>query len=257
MHKTRDRLFKLVMTALLGALVVILQLFFQIKIGPFNMTLALVPIVFGSVTLGAGYGTALGLVFGVIASVMSISGLDLGGYAVFEANAAIAWILCLTKGAMAGLLPALVHKAFKNKKAAPWILVGSSGVFLFLAGFAVCKLLPSWELPKWGKIIAVVVAALIAAAYLLVIHLAITKESSPVYLASMVAPVANTGIFIAGMFIFFRSVLDTWASAQGSSVFIFVISMIVFANFTLEFAVSVLFAPAVAAAAKAMNKRRR
>ena len=144
--------------------------------------------------------------------------------------------------------------AFKNKKAAPWILVGFSGVFLFLAGFAVCKLLPLWDLPKWGKIIAVVVAAAIAAAYLLVIHLAITKESSPVYLASMVAPVANTGIFIAGMFIFFRSVLETWA--QGSNVFIFVISMIVFANFTLEFAVAVLFAPAVAAAAKALKRRR-
>ena len=98
-------------------------------------------------------------------------------------------------------------------------------------------------------------AAVVAAAYLLVIHLAITKESSAVYLASMIAPIANTGIFIAGMFIFFRSVLETWA--QGSNIFLFVISAIVGVNFVLEFTVSVLFAPAVAAAAKVMNKRRR
>ena len=203
MSKTKNRLFKLVMTALLAALVVILQFLAGIPIGPFSITLTLIPIVFGSVTLGAGYGTFLGLVFGVMASVMSITGRDVGGYAVFEANAGLAWALCLLKGAMAGLLPALVHKAFKNKKAAPWILVGSSGVFLLLAGFALGKLLPS-ALPAWGKVLAVVIAALIAAAYLLVIHLAITKESSAVYLASMVAPIANTGIFIAGMFIFFR-----------------------------------------------------
>ncbi|MBQ2468281.1 MAG: hypothetical protein II503_01230, partial [Clostridia bacterium] len=107
----------------------------------------------------------------------------------------------------------------------------------------------------WGKVLAVCVSALIAAAYLLVIHLAITKESSAVYLASMVAPIANTGIFIAGMFIFFRSVLETWA--QGSNVFLFVISAVVGVNFVLEFTVAVLFAPAIAAAAKVMNKRRR
>ena len=253
MSKTKNRLFKLVMTALLAALVVILQFLAGIPIGPFSITLTLIPIVFGSVTLGAGYGTFLGLVFGVMASVMSITGRDVGGYAVFEANAGLAWALCLLKGAMAGLLPALVHKAFKNKKAAPWILVGSSGVFLLLAGFALGKLLPS-ALPAWGKVLAVVIAALIAAAYLLVIHLAITKESSAVYLASMVAPIANTGIFIAGMFIFFRSVLETWA--QGSNVFLFVISVVVGVNFVLEFTVAVLFAPAVAAAAKVMKRRR-
>ncbi len=249
MSKTKNRLFKLVMTALLAALVVILQFLMGIPIGPFSITLTLIPIVFGSVTLGAGYGTFLGLVFGVMASIMSITGRDVGGYAVFEANAGIAWVMCLLKGAMAGLLPALVHKAFKNKKAAPWILVGSSGVFLLFAGFALGK-----NLPACGKVLAVVIAAVVAAAYLLVIHLAITKESSAVYLASMIAPIANTGIFIAGMFIFFRSVLETWA--QGSNVFLFVISVVVGVNFVLEFTVSVLFAPAVAAAAKVMKRRR-
>ena len=54
MSKTKNRLFKLVMTALLAALVVILQFLAGIPIGPFSITLTLIPIVFGSVTLGAG-----------------------------------------------------------------------------------------------------------------------------------------------------------------------------------------------------------
>lgn len=252
MHKTRERLFKLVMTALLGALVVILQFIAGIPIGPFSITLTLIPIVFGSVTLGAGYGTALGLVFGIMASLMSISGKDVGGFAVFSANPPIAWALCLTKGAMAGLLPALIYKAFKNKKAAPWILVGVSGVFLFLAGFAVAKVLNTgWTATS---IIVVCFASLAAAAYLLVIYFALKKDAAPVYLASMVAPIANTGIFIAGMLIFFRSVLEVWTG--GSDVMMFIVSTIVGVNFVLEFAVAVIFAPAVAMAAEALKKRR-
>ena len=252
MHKTRDRLFKLVMTALLGALVVVLQ-FIVVPIGPFNITLTLIPIVFGAVALGPGYGTALGIIFGIIASILSISGRDVGGFAVFSANPWLAWALCLTKGAMAGLLPALIHKAFKNKKSAPWILIGFSGVFIFLAGFAVAKTLTT----GWSVTTALVVCltAIAAGAYLLVIRYAMVKNAAPGYLASMVAPIANTGIFIIGMLIFFRSVLEVWTG--GSDVMLFIVSTIVGVNFVLEFAVSVLFAPAIAMAADAMKKRRR
>ena len=253
MLKTKNKLFKLVLTALLAALVVGLQMVVGIPLGPFNITLTLIPIVFGSITLGAGYGTALGLVFGLVVSIMSITGRDAGGQAVFAASPAIAWVLCLLKGAAAGLCPALIYRAFKDKKAAPWVLVGASGLFIFIAGFAVGKILKTGWSAK--TVIIVCLAAIIAAAYLLIIHYAMKKDTAPVYLASMIAPIANTGIFVAGMFIFFRPLLAEWAG--GSDILLFVLTGIVGVNFILEFTVAVIFAPAIAMAAEALMKRHR
>ncbi len=253
MNKSGDRLFKLVLTALLAALVVGLQMI-NIHVGPFAITLTLIPIVFGSITLGAGYGAFLGLVFGLVVAVMSISGSDAASLAVFTANPIMAWVACLLKGVLAGLVPAPVFKLFNNRTTAPWVLFGSAGMFVFLSGFAIAKLAITEKTSTASAIVTVVASSLIAAAFLLIIYFAISREAAPVYLASMAAPIANTGTFIIMMLIFFRPLLEEWAG--GSSVLVLILGGLVGVNFVIEFTVAVIFAPALAMAAKALMKRR-
>ena len=254
MNKSGDRLFKLVLTALLAALVVGLQMI-NIHVGPFAITLTLIPIVFGSITLGAGYGAFLGLVFGLVVAVMSISGgSDAASLAIFTANPIMAWVACLLKGVLAGLVPAPVFKLFNNKKTAPWVLFGSAGVFVFLSGFAIAKLAISENTSTASAIVTVVASSLIAAAFLLIIYFAISREAAPVYLASRAAPIANTGTFMIMMLVFFRPLLEEWAG--GSSVLVLILGGLVGVNFVIEFTVAVIFAPALAMAAKALMKRR-
>ena len=191
MNKNTKRIRNLVLLAILAALIVGLQFIGGISIGPFSITLTLIPIVVGAILLGPVFGAVLGLVFGLIVSIFSITGRDPGGQMVFAASPVIAWALCLLKGAAAGFLPAVVYRAVKQKTLAA-------------------------------------------------------------YLASMTAPVANTGIFIVGMLLFFRPLLETWAGGQNALVY--AITGLAGINFLIEFAVAVLFAPAVAIVVKSVGK---
>ena len=191
MNKNTKRIRNLVLLAILAALIVGLQFIGGISIGPFSITLTLIPIVVGAILLGPVFGAVLGLVFGLIVSIFSITGRDPGGQMVFAASPVIAWALCLLKGAAAGFLPAVVYRAVKQKTLAA-------------------------------------------------------------YLASMTAPVANTGIFIVGMLLFFRPLLETWAGGQNALVY--AITGLAGINFLIELAVAVLFAPAVAIVVKSVGK---
>ena len=191
MNKSTKRIRNLVLTAILAALIVGLQFIGGINIGPFSITLTLIPIVVGAILLGPAFGATLGLVFGLIVSIFSITGRDPGGQMVFAASPVIAWALCLLKGAAAGFLPAVVYRAVKQKTLAA-------------------------------------------------------------YLASMTAPVANTGIFIVGMLLFFRPLLEAWSGGQNALVY--AITGLAGINFLIEFAVAVVFAPAVALVVKSVGK---
>ena len=191
MNKNSERIRNLVLLAILAALIVGLQFIGGINVGPFSITLTLIPIVVGAIILGPAFGTVLGLVFGLIVSILSLTGRDPGGQMVFAASPVLAWLLCLLKGAAAGFLPAVVYRALNGKKLAP-------------------------------------------------------------YLASMVAPVANTGIFIVGMLLFFRPLLEEWAGGQNALVY--ALTGIAGINFLIEFAIAVIFAPAVALVVKSVGK---
>ena len=115
MNKSSKRIRNLVMLAILAALIVGLQFIGGISIGPFSITLTLIPIVVGAIILGPAIGAVLGLIFGLIVSIFSVTGRDPGGQMVFAASPVIAWALCLLKGAAAGFLPAVVYRAVKKK----------------------------------------------------------------------------------------------------------------------------------------------
>jgi len=100
----------LVLAAILTALVVILQLMGSfIKLGPFSISLVLIPIVIGAATCGAGVSTWLGFVFGI---AVLISG-DAAAFLAVNVPATI--LTVLVKGTAAGLCAGLVYKLFAKK----------------------------------------------------------------------------------------------------------------------------------------------
>ncbi len=98
------------MTGLLTAIVVVLQLVSStIKIGPFSITLALVPIVVGAALYGKLAGAWLGGVFGLM---VLLSG-DAGAFLAVNIPGTIATVML--KGILAGFMSGLVYDLLKKK----------------------------------------------------------------------------------------------------------------------------------------------
>ncbi len=142
-------------TAILGmfsAIIVVLQLLsYFIKIGTFNLSLVLIPVVLGAYLYGAKVGAILGAVFGITVTVCCFTGLDGGGYILVSASPFLTSLVCIVKGAAAGFAAGLVRKAFGGKNsyltimlsaiAAPIVNTGLfvSAMFLFFK-----DILASW-----------------------------------------------------------------------------------------------------------------
>lgn len=108
-------LLKRTQVAFFAALIVVLQLMtYFIKLGPFNMSFVLVPVVIGGIMLGTTYGTILGGIFGAVVTIVSAIGLDVGGAIVFAANPFLCALTCIGKGLLAGFVPAAVYHAITS-----------------------------------------------------------------------------------------------------------------------------------------------
>ena len=105
--------------AILGmfaAITVVLQLLsYAVKIGTFNLSLVLIPIVLVSVLYGPKQGAIIGAVFGVIVTIASATGLDLGGNVLFLSSPVLTTLVCIGKGAFAGFFAGLVAHPIKSK----------------------------------------------------------------------------------------------------------------------------------------------
>lgn len=131
--KTRQEKTKtLVLGAVLTALVVVLQpLGSFVRLGPFSISLVLIPIVIGAATCGYKIGAWLGFVFGV---AVLLSG-DAAAFLAVDVMGTIATVLL--KGTLCGLLSGIVYKLLEKKNqilavAAAAIVcpVVNTGVFL-------------------------------------------------------------------------------------------------------------------------------
>ena len=101
--------------ALLMALVVVLQFVGGMipPIGGFSISLVLIPIVLGSAVYGPKAGALLGATFGVIVTINCITGADIGGAMVFQANPVLCVLVVLGKGILSGLASGLMYNLFK------------------------------------------------------------------------------------------------------------------------------------------------
>ena len=130
--------------ALMTGIIIVLQIVASfIKFGPFTITLALAPIIIGAALYGAGAGAYLGGVFGVVVFIACVAGWDMGGNILFTARPLVTLILCVVKGALAGLAAGAVYRALAQRSPmAGSILAGimcpvvNTGIFcLGLVGF--------------------------------------------------------------------------------------------------------------------------
>ncbi len=153
MSKSQQNLVRMVQVAILMAIIVVLQLLsYIIKIGTFNLSLVLVPIIVGAILYGPKTGAFLGGVFGVVVVVCCATGMDAGGAILWNANPFLTAAICLIKGAAAGFVAGLIAAAFKNTKA-PFVGMFLAAIAapiantgLFLLGLSTCfyDILVSW-----------------------------------------------------------------------------------------------------------------
>lgn len=116
--KNREKILKMAEFALLAAIVIIFQLlgsFGLLKIGTTSLNLVLIPVVIGSIVLGLGAGTILGLIGGLITLWAGISGADPFTAGLFGAQPFFTTLICLVKMAAAGLGAGAVYRLIKNK----------------------------------------------------------------------------------------------------------------------------------------------
>ena len=117
MKTNKNHVQRLVGTAVLAALVIVLQTFVSIPIGIFTITLTLVPIMLGAILYGPSCGAFLGGVFGVTVSIQVVTGAAGAlSFAMFEQHPVITIVICMLKGILAGLCSGLVFKLFEKLK---------------------------------------------------------------------------------------------------------------------------------------------
>ena len=116
MSNTKTKSMNAALLGMFTAVVIVLQLLsYLIKIGTFNLSLVLIPIVLAAVMYGPKYASILGGVFGVIVVLASVAGLDGGGHILFNSSPVLTSLVCIGKGVAAGFFAGLVANALKGK----------------------------------------------------------------------------------------------------------------------------------------------
>lgn len=142
MANSSSKTAKMAQMAILTAVVVVLQILsYSIKIGAFNLSLVLIPIVLAGMLFGPKESTLLGVVFGIVTLICSIMGMDVGGNILWLANPLMTTVVCLLKGAAAGAVSGICFGALKKANtfaaslvAAAVCPVVNTGIFcLFMA----------------------------------------------------------------------------------------------------------------------------
>ena len=134
MNNSNGKTRRLAGLALFTAIVVVLQLLGSfIKVGPFAVSLVLIPIVVGAAVYGVSAGAWLGFVFGVVVTIAVVTGADQGGYIMFSARPVMTVLVCLIKGTAAGYVAGLLYRAIGKKHPLAGVIVApvvNTGLFV-------------------------------------------------------------------------------------------------------------------------------
>jgi len=107
-----------VLLAALTAIVLILQLAgVTVRLGATNVSLVLIPIVFGAITLGPLAGAWLGFVFGVETLIVGgVMGMDpLFTAILFQSTPVMTALICIVKSTVAGYVAGLLYQLIEKK----------------------------------------------------------------------------------------------------------------------------------------------
>ena len=115
-NSSHARVLKMVQVALFAALVAVLQVLSTVIPMPYvRITLTLIPVVLGGVYFGKTAATFLGAVFGLVVTLFTVTGFDVGAYMMFAARPFMTVFICFAKGMLAGFVSATVFEAISKK----------------------------------------------------------------------------------------------------------------------------------------------
>ncbi|NLT39642.1 MAG: ECF transporter S component [Clostridiales bacterium] len=162
----RPNVKKLAGLALFAAIVVVLQIIGTfVKLGPFSISLVLIPIVVGAAVYGTGAGAFLGFVFGVVVMIA-----DPTAHFLLTLKPFSTLLVVLVKGTAAGAVSALVFKALERKNTYLGVVVAAvvcpivnTGLFCTAMFFLFKDVLAQWV---GGKITFIAVVMLVLANFL-------------------------------------------------------------------------------------------
>jgi len=72
-------------------------------------------------------------------------------------------------------------------------------------------------------------------------------------IAALTAPIVNTGLFVAGMFLLFKDTLYAWAG--GTDIVMYVLFGLAGLNFLVEFLINIILSPAIVRIAAVVGRR--
>ena len=154
--------------ALLMALVVVMQFISGLipPVSGFSISLVLIPIVLGAALYGPAAGALLGATFGAVVYINCVTGADMGGAMVFQANPALCFLVVLGKGILAGMVSAWVYKLLQGKNSYIAMLCAAIVCPIVNTGtFVICMMtffkdvLSAWA--EGGDVVAYVLSALV------------------------------------------------------------------------------------------------
>lgn len=156
--------------AIMMALVIVLQLVGGLipPVGGFSISLVLIPIVLGAAVYGPWAGMLLGATFGVVVTINCITGADVGGAMVFQANPVLCILVVMLKGMLAGFGAGWVYLGMKQVNSYVAMLLSAIVCPVINTGFFVLCMMTFFKdvLAQWadgGEIVAYVLSGLILA----------------------------------------------------------------------------------------------
>ena len=116
MNKEHSNTQRLAVLAVLTAIVIILQVAVVIPLGPFTVTLTMLPIIIGAILYGPMGGAILGAAFGIVVSIQVVTGAA-GAFstAMLEFQPAATILVCLLKGIAARAAAGAFFRLFRRR----------------------------------------------------------------------------------------------------------------------------------------------
>ncbi len=141
------------------------------------------------------------------------------------------------------LIPIVIGAAVGGVGVGAW-LGFASGLAVLISGDAAAFL--AVNIP--GTLIVVLLKGLASGVAAALVFKLFEKKNRyfAVILAAIACPVANTGVFVIGSFVFFLDTIRVWGAGLGyENAFLYVILGMVGINFLIELAVNVILSPTV------------
>lgn len=170
-----EKIKKLVGVALLMATVIVLQFLGSMipPIGIVSISLVLLPIVLGAAVYGPGAGAVLGATFAVVTIINCVSGTDVGGAMIFQANPVLCILVVLAKSILAGFAAGWAYRIFSKKNAYLGMLLAAivcpvvnTGIFVTCVLLLFKDVLAVWATAAGADILSYVLVFLLLCNFL-------------------------------------------------------------------------------------------